>query len=739
MSSYFKRISPHKLGSASSPSRPSEAAKSAASSPVTQEYSYVLPDLDLGSYQTAEDDASEAYQRDRRFTSLLKGLGIEPVSSTTEIGHLHKHGVNAQKPPPHDVKKAPAVETKAAVKHSLETEIDEWGIGYPDTEDENQVRSGTVTLLTTRRDLASQLEAHSAGVSAQNGSNQLEDDRRRSKSSRRSRRSSHSSSRTSASNRRSRQQSTVVTPAPPDVASVTTSEKQSGRRTSDPRASLGMSESVLAGILALDPFRMSAEIRPTETVSPPDKFDESIGSVYSTQSGRSRSSRVDRLVTEAGRAISVDAASIAAVSQAAHLKPAGNNPDSVAETPPVPEHFKLNSQDIAPVIAAAVQSVQPSIPASVRSQSSGVNQDTHNGQSHSIAAGTSGHNRKFVPSSTPLHSEPVATAISVEGTSASTDRGHLGHSRSRSSYYLGRLASSISTSFGYYGSQSCQNPKRRTRLPSIFGGPEAVQTALQQDASASDSGQANIKRQNASMAPVEIKRQRSMTGPSRLSTHYSAPRSRISTGDPNAKSVRIASPVPSPALATHTWRSTLSNSLTNRLEDTHTTAELRRQEVIWELIQTEQAFVNGLRGVVKVFSTPLRMPNGQWIAGIPRQVSDLLDWLDDIIVLHTHIASALQECRDSQIPIVWRIAEAFLLFIPRLEIYQPYLVSFEHVNHEIEAMIADATHEFGEFVRMQQMLPECGAMTLSSFLLKPVQRLMKYSLFFKVCNVRSYL
>lgn len=76
-------------------------------------------------------------------------------------------------------------------------------------------------------------------------------------------------------------------------------------------------------------------------------------------------------------------------------------------------------------------------------------------------------------------------------------------------------------------------------------------------------------------------------------------------------------------------------------------------------------------------------------------------------------------------------AAAFLPFVVRLEIHQPYLVRFEAVTKMIDDMTADPASDFGEFVRMQSALPECKGLSLGSYLLKPVQRLMKYTLFFK--------
>ena len=190
-----------------------------------------------------------------------------------------------------------------------------------------------------------------------------------------------------------------------------------------------------------------------------------------------------------------------------------------------------------------------------------------------------------------------------------------------------------------------------------------------------------------------------------------------------------------PSSADKTWRATIPDSIYDQIQRIHSADELLRQEVIFELCQTEESFVNGLKGVVKLFSQPLRTPHGKWIAGVPFNVSRLFDSLNDIVYLHSHLVDALRQNKLAQGALVLRFADTFQPYVSRLEVHQSYLIRFEGVTREIEDLARKPDSEFGEFVRMQQGLPECGAMTLSSFLLKPVQRLMKYPLFFKVnCN-----
>ncbi|KAG8936780.1 hypothetical protein FRC02_011359 [Tulasnella sp. 418] len=180
-----------------------------------------------------------------------------------------------------------------------------------------------------------------------------------------------------------------------------------------------------------------------------------------------------------------------------------------------------------------------------------------------------------------------------------------------------------------------------------------------------------------------------------------------------------------------TWRSTLPPDAYHSLLEKYGSFEMHRQEVIWELCNTERLFVQSLNVVLRLFVQPLRTRHKRWIPGLPQDVMKLFDWLDDIIQLHSRISSALLEVRSKQYPVVLQVSEALRPFVSRLELHQPYLVKLESVSQLIEEMTQDSNSDFGEFIRMQSASPDCGSMSLSSFLLKPVQRLMKYPLFFK--------
>lgn len=182
------------------------------------------------------------------------------------------------------------------------------------------------------------------------------------------------------------------------------------------------------------------------------------------------------------------------------------------------------------------------------------------------------------------------------------------------------------------------------------------------------------------------------------------------------------------------WRSTMHPHMWEQLASQFGAKEMHRQEVIWELCATERSFVQNLCSIQRVFSLPLRTAEGRWAPGVPNVVARLFDWLDDILQLHSKLSASLDRARAAHpSPIVVHVAQSALKHVESLVVHQPYLVRFEEVARTIEAVLSSPEPSmFANFVRSQLTLPECGSMSLTSFLLKPVQRLMKYPLFFKV-------
>jgi hypothetical protein len=181
------------------------------------------------------------------------------------------------------------------------------------------------------------------------------------------------------------------------------------------------------------------------------------------------------------------------------------------------------------------------------------------------------------------------------------------------------------------------------------------------------------------------------------------------------------------------WRSSIPPSAYRSLLERHGEVEMQRQEVIWELCETEDVFVNHLHSIVRLFVQPLRAQNSKtWITGVPADVARLFDWLEDIVNLHSQISAALHAARESHYSTVERVAESLKAFVPRLEIYQPYLVRLEDIAALIERLMEDEQSDFGEFVTLQESSTECDGWSLEKFLIEPVNRLAQYPEFFRV-------
>lgn len=207
-----------------------------------------------------------------------------------------------------------------------------------------------------------------------------------------------------------------------------------------------------------------------------------------------------------------------------------------------------------------------------------------------------------------------------------------------------------------------------------------------------------------------------------------------------SKSLEPSSPI-SHSTPTSTWRASLSSEHVYQalLNQPGGAAEVKRQEVLWELCETEQTFVKSMRTVLRLFAIPLKTPQGQWIQGIPERITELLDLLECVSHAHGIVATVQRDMRRrNEVLDVKSFIKAFREWVPRLEVHEWYLLRFEAVVQMVEDNVRDPDSVFGEFVRMQMKDEVLGSMSLGSMLLKPVQRLTKYPLFLRVSQSGSF-
>lgn len=200
-----------------------------------------------------------------------------------------------------------------------------------------------------------------------------------------------------------------------------------------------------------------------------------------------------------------------------------------------------------------------------------------------------------------------------------------------------------------------------------------------------------------------------------------------------SKSLRPTTPRPRDQPTS--WRQSLSNDhIYDRLAGSPDGAmEIKRQEIMWEMSETEAAFVGSCRDVIRLFASPLREAQGDWMKGLPVGVCELFEALEAIHTTHADISNAQQiDRRRSEVIDTGSFIEQFGAWVGRLAIHERYIMLFNTVVAQIEEAARDHTSIFGEFLRLQTRDKALGSLSLGSMLLKPVQRITKYTLFLRV-------
>ena len=213
-------------------------------------------------------------------------------------------------------------------------------------------------------------------------------------------------------------------------------------------------------------------------------------------------------------------------------------------------------------------------------------------------------------------------------------------------------------------------------------------------------------------------------------------------GEDKRRSLEPADLQSSAPSARPSWRSTIPPPVYDSFTRLYGEVEMQRQELIFEISQTETLFVQRLRTVLRLFIRPLRAQDtSTWISGVPWSIARLFDWFEDIINLHVEINTELRHVRSDHHAVVERFASVFRKFVPRFEVYQPYITRLEEVlNHLRGESGGDADGNwanFREFVGIQELKEDCGGWTLKNLLLEPISHSSEYMEMLQVCSFSS--
>ena len=185
------------------------------------------------------------------------------------------------------------------------------------------------------------------------------------------------------------------------------------------------------------------------------------------------------------------------------------------------------------------------------------------------------------------------------------------------------------------------------------------------------------------------------------------------------------------------WKSTIQPSIYNSLARLYGEAEMQRQEIIFGICSTEALFVQRLRTVLRLFIRPLRAQDtSTWISGVPGSIARLFDWFEDIMNLHVELNTELRNVRSDHQTVVERFSGMLRKFVPRFEVYQPYMIRVEGVLRQLRGEGGDDMDgnlaNFREFVGIQEHEEDCEGWSLQNLLLEPINRLTKRMEMFQV-------
>ncbi|KAJ2227040.1 RHO1 GDP-GTP exchange protein 2 [Coemansia sp. RSA 485] len=151
--------------------------------------------------------------------------------------------------------------------------------------------------------------------------------------------------------------------------------------------------------------------------------------------------------------------------------------------------------------------------------------------------------------------------------------------------------------------------------------------------------------------------------------------------------------------------------------------EVKRQEVIFEIIHTEADYVKDLRILVDILLSPMRN-----LRVLPAEQIDLIFGnVQEILHLHEEINTAFMERQRKQYPVLWDICDVLLPFVKQFRVYARYICNQDKALRLVEDL-RQSSNNFAVFHKERQRRPECRNLPMESFLTLPFQRLLKYPL-----------
>ncbi|KAF0416259.1 Dbl-likey domain-containing protein [Gigaspora margarita] len=188
---------------------------------------------------------------------------------------------------------------------------------------------------------------------------------------------------------------------------------------------------------------------------------------------------------------------------------------------------------------------------------------------------------------------------------------------------------------------------------------------------------------------------------------------------PNVSSTSIVTPL-NPTAAAPLWKEQVDPNIKAELPQ----AEIHRQEVMFEIIRTEKAFVEDTKYLIEHYVNKFQDSGIR----LPSSLEQTFSILPDILLLHLNASLQLRCTQAIMYPVIPSITHILRDLSKHFHLYEKYLINYQTAISEI-ANARKKNNKLGQLVKsLESGLLPGRYLALESLLTKPFQRLCKYPL-----------
>ncbi|ORY00784.1 hypothetical protein K493DRAFT_298708 [Basidiobolus meristosporus CBS 931.73] len=173
------------------------------------------------------------------------------------------------------------------------------------------------------------------------------------------------------------------------------------------------------------------------------------------------------------------------------------------------------------------------------------------------------------------------------------------------------------------------------------------------------------------------------------------------------------------------WANTVPPEVTQNMSE----KDIKRQEIIFETIYTEEEYLADLRLIEKVFVIPLKEKEIIEKERVDSFLQDLFANIKELEVVHNRIVEALV-ARQNQNLVVQEIGDIYLCEIKAMEAYLEYGSNLVVAQRVLDKELKK-NQNLVKYLQEQERNPETRKLDLKSFMSRPTTRLGRYNLLFE--------